>query len=269
MDNDDKPVGEILTRRDALKVLGIGSAAFFASDTVREMMNTLIQTSGFHPALACVVRPELALGPFFVDHQLNRSDIRFEPADSSVTEGTLLALTIGIFEVVGNRCSPLKGAQVDVWHCDAWGVYSGVADRPFDTTGLIFLRGYQIADAKGKAQFKTIYPGWYSGRAVHIHFMIRIIVANGQRYEFVSQLFFDDALTDRVHAQKPYKSKGQRNTRNSSDNIFANGGDQLLLDVTGNSKSGYTARINIGLDLMDIEVGAPDSINRLDASPPY
>lgn len=262
MEKDDDPVGEILSRRDALKLLGLGSAALFtwrAASSGTGVTNTLIPTSMTSTALACVVRPELTIGPYFVDNQLNRSDIRFEPADSSVQQGALLTLIIRVFEVTKKSCTPLEGAQVDVWHCDALGVYSGVVGQPFDTSGLIFLRGYQRTDAIGRAQFKTIYPGWYFGRTVHIHFMIRTFGADGGRYEFVSQLFFDDSLTDRVHTLKPYVGKGPRATRNADDKIYSNGGNQLLLSVTGNSTSGYIARINIGLDLTDTEVGAPDT----------
>jgi protocatechuate 3,4-dioxygenase beta subunit len=268
MHNDDEPVGQVLSRRDALKLLGVGSAALFAWNTAPTLKNILIPTSMKGTALACVVRPELTIGSHFVDEQLNRSDIRFEPADSSVTRGAPLTLSIGVFDVTNKRCTPLQGAQVDIWHCDAQGHYSGVNEPGFDSRGLIFLRGYQLTDAKGQVQFKTIYPGWYSGRTVHIHFMIRTIGTNGQRYEFVSQLFFDDMLTDRVHTLKPYKRKGPRNTRNTDDNIYSNVGDQLRLHVTGNSVSGYIARINIGLDLTDTEVGAPDSFDQPDSSLP-
>ena len=251
MNSDDNPVGQILSRRDALKLLGVGSATLFTWSAVPGLRHMSRASSIAQAPLSCVVRPELAIGPYFVDDQLNRSDIRFEPADGSVTRGAPLTLVIGVFDVSSSGCDPLEGAQVDVWHCDAQGVYSGIQDWPFDTTGLIFLRGYQLTDAAGRVQFKTIYPGWYSGRTVHIHFMIRAADVNGRRYEFVSQLFFNDALTDRVHTQKPYKRKGPRNTRNADDNIYSNGGNQLLLSVTGNSTSGYIARINIGLDLTD------------------
>ena len=261
MDSDDHPVGQILSRRDALKLLGVGSAALFTWSAVPGSRHMSRASSIAQAPLSCVVRPELAIGPYFVDDQLNRSDIRFEPADGSTTRGAPLTLVIGVFDVSSSGCDPLEGAQVDVWHCDAQGVYSGIQDWPFDTTGLIFLRGYQLTEATGRVQFKTIYPGWYSGRTVHIHFMIRTTDANGRRYEFVSQLFFSDLLTDRVHAQKPYKRKGPRNTRNSDDTIYSKGGNQLLLSITGNRTSGYIARINIGLDLTDNEIGAPDSVD--------
>lgn len=279
MENDDKPVGQILSRRDALKLLGVGSAAFLAACAAPEVTSTLVATSNptvastqassaTNAALSCVVRPELTIGPYFVDEQLNRSDIRTEPSDNSTKEGVPFTLKINVFDVASNSCAPIEGAQVDIWHCDAQGMYSGVSDQGFDTTGQKFLRGYQLTDANGEVQFLTIYPGWYSGRAVHIHFMIRTTGADGQSYEFTSQFFFDDALSDQVFTQGPYASKGERDTRNASDNIYNNGGDQLLLDITGDNTNGYTAAINIGLDLTDTEVGASDSFGGPGGGPP-
>jgi protocatechuate 3,4-dioxygenase beta subunit len=278
MENDDIPVGQILNRRDALKLLGVGSAAFLAACAAPEVTSTLAPTIAAStqvapsatsaPALACLVRPELTIGPYFMDEQLNRSDIRSEPSDGSVSEGVPLTLAINIFDVSSNSCAPLTDAQVDIWHCDARGIYSGVSDQGSDTTGQKFLRGYQLTDAAGKAQFTTIYPGWYSGRTVHIHFMIRTTGANGESYEFVSQFFFDEVLSDEVYTQQPYAAKGQRNTLNSSDNIYNSGGDQLLLDITGDNATGYAAAINIGLDLTDTEVGASDSFEQPGGGPP-
>ena len=120
------------------------------------------------------------------------------------------------------------------------------------------MRGYQVTDASGGVQFQTIYPGWYSGRAVHIHFTIRTQATDGEGYQFTSQFFFDEALTDQVHAQEPYASKGQRDTLNSTDNIFIGGGERLLLNLQGDPTSGYTGSMNIGLDLTDLEVGTSD-----------
>jgi protocatechuate 3,4-dioxygenase beta subunit len=201
----------------------------------------------------------MTIGPYFVDEQLNRSDIRTEPSDNTVKEGVPLTLNIIVASVANNSCTPIEGAQVDVWHCDAQGMYSGVSDQGSDTTGQQFLRGYQLTGSNGAVMFQTIYPGWYSGRAVHIHFTIRTQAADGQDYQFTSQFFFDDALTDQVHALPPYASKGQRDTRNSNDNIFIGGGEQLLLNLKGDTTNGFTGTMNIGLDLTDIEVGAADS----------
>lgn len=261
MENDDRPVGQILSRRDALKLLGIGSAAFLAACASPAETSALLSTnqSAVSPAVDCVVRPELTIGPYFVDDQLNRSDIRYDPLEDNVSKGTPLILNLRVFDAAGNRCAPLEGAQVDVWHCDAMGIYSGVTERVFNTRGQRFLRGYQLTDAGGRVQFQTIYPGWYSGRTVHIHFMIRTKTPDGKDYQFTSQLFFRDALTDQVHSQKPYAKKGKRDTRNRDDNIFKMGGNQLLLNVRGDGAGGYIASINIGLDLADEEVGAADS----------
>ena len=215
MDNDDKPVGQILSRRDALKLLGIGSAAFLAACTSPEETSTVIPTGALtqvasteaaatvSTVLDCVVRPELTIGPYFVDEQLERSDIRTNSADNSVAEGVPLVLNINVASVGETSCTPLEGAQVDIWHCDAQGIYSGVSNRNSDSTGQDFLRGYQRTDDSGAVQFQTIYPGWYSGRAVHIHFTIRTQGADGAAYQFTSQFFFDDTLTDQVHALEP------------------------------------------------------------------
>jgi len=193
-----------------------------------------------------------------VDEQLERSDIRSDSSDNTVREGIPLTLNINVTSVANNSCAPLQGAQVDIWHCDAQGQYSGVSDQGFDTSGQDFLRGYQLTDSNGVVQFQTIYPGWYSGRAVHIHFTIRTRGADSQDYQFTSQLFFDDALTDQVHALEPYAGKGQRDTRNSNDNIYSGGGDQLLLNLQGEATSGFTGSMSIGLDLTDTEIGASD-----------
>lgn len=213
-----------------------------------EASATATPTSSPTPStLSCVVRPEETEGPYFVDEMLDRSDIRSDPADGSVKEGVPLQLAFRVAQLNGSACTPLAGATVDVWHCDALGIYSDVSDPSFNTVGQMFLRGYQVTDANGAAQFTTIYPGWYQGRTVHIHFKIRAVVA-GQSYEFTSQLYFDDALTDQVHAQQPYASKGQRTLRNDGDGIFQGGGDQLLLALTALGQ-GYATTFDIGLQI--------------------
>jgi protocatechuate 3,4-dioxygenase beta subunit len=210
----------------------------------------------------------MTIGPYFVDEQLNRSNIRSDSSDGSVKEGVPLTIHIAVTNIGSSRCIPIEGAQVDIWHCDAQGQYSGVSDRGFDTTGQDFLRGYQLTNSDGGVQFQTIYPGWYAGRAVHIHFTIRTRAADGKEYQFTSQLFFDDALSDQVHALEPYASKGQRDTLNSTDNIFIGGGEQLLLNLQGDNTNGYTGSMSIGLDLNDIEVGAPDTAGGRPPGPP-
>lgn len=199
---------------------------------------TAAAATGATAVPACVVRPEVTEGPYYVDEDLNRSDIRSDPGTGAVKAGVPLTLTFNVSRV-GGGCTPLQGAKVEVWHCDATGVYSDVADPGFNTKGQKFLRGYQMTDASGKATFTTIYPGWYRGRAVHIHFKVHPDANAG----FTSQLFFDDALSDQVFAQAPYAGRGQRDTRNGRDGIYK---EQLLLTVN-KSGQGYAATFDIGI----------------------
>jgi protocatechuate 3,4-dioxygenase beta subunit len=105
-----------------------------------------------------------------------------------------------------------------------------------------------VTDANGLAQFTTIYPGWYPGRTVHIHFKIRSDAGSGSVFDFTSQLFFDDAVSDQVFAQAPYAAKGQRTLRNEGDNIFQSGGDQLILELAP-AAAGYATTFDVGLNM--------------------
>jgi protocatechuate 3,4-dioxygenase beta subunit len=200
------------------------------------------------PVPVCVVRPEQTEGPYFVDTRLNRADIRSDPISGIVKDGAPLTLTFVVSRIGNDGCAPLRDAMVDIWHCDAQGFYSDVRDPRRDTTGEQWLRGYQMTDAGGIAAFTTIYPGWYPGRAVHIHFKIRTATAAGQVYDFTSQLYFDDAVSDAVFAQAPYAARGNRTTRNQNDGIFRRNGEQLVLALTPTDQ-GYAATFEIGLQL--------------------
>lgn len=286
MKNDDEQVGRLLSRREAIKLLTSAGVAVLvgcgpeqaspeAAASVAQATNTStpLTTSTMPPATAapatttpeataavaeatavletaapaCVVRPALTEGPYFVDERLNRSDIRLDPSDGSTREGAPLQLTFNVSQITADSCAAFPGAIVDVWHCDSQGVYSDVSDPGFNTVGQKFLRGYQETDANGQARFLTIYPGWYNGRTVHIHFKIRTAL-DESGYEFTSQLFFDDAFTDAVYTQEPYASKGQRTLLNNQDGIYQQGGDLLTLDVVETDDS-YVANFNIGLDM--------------------
>ncbi|MCM3881768.1 MAG: intradiol ring-cleavage dioxygenase [Vicinamibacterales bacterium] len=193
----------------------------------------------------CTVTPALTEGPYFVDEGLNRSDIRSDPSTGVAKAGVPLTMRMQLSQVstlVG--CTPLVGALVDMWHCDALGVYSDIAAQ--SSRGQRFLRGYQISDANGEVRFTTVYPGWYQGRAVHIHFKVRTNPGSSSGLEFTSQLFFDEALTDIVHAQSPYATKGRRDTLTTRDGIYSGGGSQLLLPLAA-SEGGYDGTMYVGV----------------------
>jgi protocatechuate 3,4-dioxygenase beta subunit len=199
--------------------------------------------------LSCVVKPQQTEGPYFVDEKLNRSDIRSDPSNNLVKEGTALRLVLRVSQISGSSCMPLAGAIVDLWHCDALGVYSDVQDRSFDTREQKFLRGYQMTNKNGAVQFITIYPGWYPGRAVHMHIKIRTDSTSAQSYEYTSQLYFDDSFTDKIYTQAPYAAKGKRSLRNKQDSIFQDGGKNLILQVS-KDRNGYLGTFDIGLQLI-------------------
>ena len=236
MDHDDAQVGTILSRRRALGLLGAGGGLAAAS-----MLGGGPSDAAATALPACVVRPAMTEGPFFVDEHLKRSDVRSDPASGKVEAGVPLALSFLVTRVGTGGCTPLSGVTVDIWHTNALGKYS---DEPREGTGgQKFLRGNQTTDANGRASFSTIYPGWYNGRTVHIHFKLR----QGNA-EFTSQLFFDEALSDRVYALAPYNTRGPRTTRNADDSIYTNGGHQLMLNA-GPSGKGYAALFDVGLNL--------------------
>ena len=232
--DDDATGARVPPRRELLAWVGAG--ALLAGVPARAA------------ALACIARPQQTEGPFFVDERLTRSDIRGDPATGRVSPGAPLELTLAVASLVDGACAPLRGAIVEVWQCDAAGRYSDVRDFAGSTAGQRFLRGNQITDAEGVVRFVTIVPGWYEGRAVHIHFAIDTQGDGRRRRRFTSQLYFDDAFLDRVHAQPPYAARGARRLRNGDDGIFRAGGPELVLDVQ-QGRAPLAARFAVGLTL--------------------
>jgi protocatechuate 3,4-dioxygenase beta subunit len=182
-------------------------------------------------AISCVLTPELTEGPYYVPAEKVRRNI---------TEGRPGApLDLRLTVVDASTCKAIKSAVVDIWHADALGVYSGaVASNP----GTNFMRGVQKTNSAGLALFQSVYPGWYQGRAVHIHVKVHL----GGNVVHTGQFFFNDALTDAVYKQPPYSSRGSRDTRNAADSIYRNGGSRSMLKVT-KTASGYRAGITMGV----------------------
>jgi protocatechuate 3,4-dioxygenase beta subunit len=216
----------------------------------------------------CVLTPEQTEGPYYLPLELVRYDI------TEGTPGVPLQLRIAVMDV--NDCAPLPDAAVDVWHCDAQGYYSGVNANPGGNANPnaavasgTFLRGVQVTDADGIAAFQTIYPGWYSGRTVHIHMMVHIGgaaeatpgVGDGGSYTgghvaHTGQLYFDDAISDEVFATaEAYagRSNGER-VRNEQDMILGSALDEpgflLALTPLGENpmEDGFLAEITVGID---------------------
>lgn len=242
-DDDDEIIGRVLSRRQAITLLGAAGAVLTAGGGIAAALPRPTPAVAAQ-AVNCVVKPQMTQGPYYVDEGLNRSDIRTDPSDGSTVAGIKLTLNLSVLKVTSS-CGPLQGATVDLWQCDAYGRYSDVAAN--NTVGKKFLRGYQVTNASGVATFVTILPGWYTGRTVHFHIMIRT-ASGGSTYKFTSQLFFTEAFKASYFTQQPYASRGMPNTTNARDGIYNNGGSQMLL-IPAAVSGGYTADFAVGLNL--------------------
>lgn len=215
-----------ITRRGSLlKLGGAGAAAVLGWKAV--------EASGAGPAavasgvVSCVLSPEQTEGPYYLPGDKVRRN---------VTEGKPgVALTLKLTVIDVSTCKPIKGAAVDIWHCDAVGTYAATSNKTF-------LRGIQKTDAKGVATFKTVYPGWYQGRTVHIH----VKVSLGGNVVHTGQLYFADAVTDKVYTRSPYSSRPGRSTRNPDDSIYTNGGKRSTLKLV-KSGTGYVGSLSMGV----------------------
>jgi hypothetical protein len=200
----------------------------------------------------CVLAAIGAAGPTWRDLPLNRSDLRWN--SNAVGEdprpGVHLTLRLELVTQSTEICRPLRGARVDVWHCDAQGAYSDIEN--LDTVGQDFLRGYQISDEWGRVTFVTVYPGWYTGRAVHVHARVRLFDPYGELSTDVStQLFFDDAASDAVFATPAYGGRGMRDTRNAADSIYVPG-QSPLVSLGGSLESGLEGSAEIAVQVGQI-----------------
>jgi protocatechuate 3,4-dioxygenase beta subunit len=225
---NDRP----LTRKSVLRLAGLAAAGFGAgawNARDAEGGGPAAVESG---ALSCVLTPELTEGPYYIAGEKLRRNI------TDGHPGTPLLLQLGVVDA--STCKPIRGAAVDIWHADAAGNYSGFGAGRRSRT---FMRGIQKTSASGIAGFVTVYPGWYHGRAVHIHVKVHV----GGRVVHTGQLFFPDALTDRVYRKAPYNKRPNRTTRNPNDPIFVNGGRKSVLALRRRSAGGYLGKITMGV----------------------
>lgn len=222
-----------ITRRGSLVKLGgliaagVGVGGWKIADS--EGSGPAAVASG---AVSCVLTPEQTEGPYYIASEKVRRNI------TDGRPGTPLLLRA--FVVDASTCKAIKNAAVDIWHADAEGIYSGFGEG---TASRTFMRGIQRSSAKGLALFRSVYPGWYQGRTVHIHVKVHL----GGNVVHTGQLYFPDAVTDAVYRKPPYSSRPNRSTRNAADAIYRNGGKKSQVSVRKNSAGVYVATIVMGV----------------------
>jgi protocatechuate 3,4-dioxygenase beta subunit len=218
-------------RREALAMIGGGVTLAFGctgSPTAAETTNGT--TTGTNAA--CAVTPGETAGPFPSLTDLVRSDIR------EGKPGTLLTLTIKVVNVNSN-CAGVANASVEIWHVDAAGNYSEYGTQ----TAQTYLRGIQTTNTNGEVTFTTIYPGWYSGRATHIHVEVS---RNGSSVK-VTQIAFPENINASVHASGAYAARGTNPMANLADGIFADSLSAELLTPAGDTTNGFAATFQVGI----------------------
>lgn len=225
-------------RREAIAAIGAAGAAvaFGCGDSPAAPSSTATPTTtGGTTSSACAVTPTETIGPYPSLTDLFRSDIR-----ESKT-GTQLTLTFKVVNV-NAACAVVASANVEIWHVDAAGNYSQYGSQAAQT----YLRGIQTTNSNGEVTFITIYPGWYSGRATHIHVEVTV---SGRSVK-VTQLAFPESISNVVHAQGAYATgRGTNPVTNASDGILRDSLSSELVTPSGDASSGYAASFQVGVAL--------------------
>lgn len=222
-----------ISRREAITLLGVAGAAMAVgcgNSPTSPSAPATTTTTGGSTAAACAATPSETVGPFPSLTDLVRSDIR------EGKPGATLSLTI---TVVDAACAPVSNATVDIWQCDAAGNYSEYGSERSQT----YLRGIQTTNAEGQVTFMTVYPGWYQGRATHIHVEV---LRNGSSAK-VTQIAFPESVNAAVYGTGAYASRGANPTSNTRDGIFADSLDAELATISGDPAGGYRATFRIAI----------------------
>lgn len=226
----------LFTRRQALGALGaLGTAGLLGC---QRPTPSPVATG----AIGCVLIPEETEGPYPLD--LSADIAYFRKNISEGRPGIPLSLTLSLVNI-SNRCTPLRNARVDIWHCDKDGIYSGVEQPGHNTVGQTFCRGIMLSNQQGQVTFHTIYPGWYEGRVTHIHF--RVYLNNG--LVATSQLAFPETITRTVYESEAYRQRGQNTSiaKNADDMVFGDGDQYQLLTLTPAQQGGYDGTLTVGI----------------------
>jgi protocatechuate 3,4-dioxygenase beta subunit len=228
---------KVVTRREALSLLGVSGAALALTGCGETPTNPTLMTMtspAESAAAACAVTPAETVGPFPSRTELFRSDIR------DGRSGTPLMLRIRVVNVSA-LCAAVIQANVELWQCDAAGNYSQYGAQ----TGQTFLRGIQTTDGDGEVGFRSIYPGWYQGRATHIHLEVML---NGVALK-ATQIAFPESVNADVYGSGVYAPRGINPTSNVADSIFADSLNSQLVTPTGDPVNGYTAAFEMGVTI--------------------
>lgn len=222
-----------MERRKLLKGLGaLGLASVLPFQKASALGDAVNKFSGKSGDSACWLTPQKTEGPYYFDPHLIRADI---------TEGRAGAPFQMTITVINMDCTPIPNVMVDVWHADKDGNYSGYNGF----VGQTFMRGTLFTNAQGVVVFNTVYPGWYTGRATHIHFKVRLSATT-----FVtSQFCFLDSVNNGVYATPLYSGRGPNPMTNAQDGIFGSAAPQyLVMDVASNGSGGYNGTYSIGIN---------------------
>jgi protocatechuate 3,4-dioxygenase beta subunit len=238
-----------LTRRQTLGIAGAAGTAVVLGGGAGKVISNLAEepdeVTAVTAARSCKLTPEATEGPFYVALDRIRKDI------TEGRPGVPLTLKLRVIDI--KKCAPIHGAAVDVWHCDAGGLYSDEGSN--GTSGQTYLRGVQLTNKKGVATIRTIYPGHYTGRATHIHLKVHIGgkarggTLRGGHVSHTGQLFFAESANSSVYALSPYSSDTAPRTLNSSDSIYAQaGGTRAEVALKGSAGSGFVGMIVLGVN---------------------
>ena len=238
-----------LTRRQTLGIAGAAGTAVVLGGGAGKVISNLAEdpdeVTAATAAKSCKLTPEVTEGPFYVALDKIRRDI------TEGRPGVPLTLKLRVVDV--KKCRPLHGAAVDIWHCDAGGLYSDESSN--GTSGQTYLRGVQLTNKKGFATFQTVYPGHYTGRATHIHLKVHIGgkakggTLRGGHVSHTGQLFFAESANSIVYALSPYNSDTAQRTLNSSDSIYSQaGGTSSEVTLKGSASSGLVGTIVLGVN---------------------